>query len=75
MEDTVLLEDAEKSQIVESKCKEVTLEDNRKCWPFKKTKEKQPVRYCRDVGIKIGGVNSYERCVSTRQDCLVYYSR
>jgi len=52
--DTALLEDAEESQIVGSKCKEVTPGNNRDCWPSKRTKGKQLARYCRDIGIKMG---------------------
>ena len=48
-ENTILLEDTKRSQIMKSKHKEVTPGDNRKCWPFKKAKEKQPARYHRDI--------------------------
>jgi len=49
-----LLESVKGFQVIRSKCKEVTLEDKRECWPSKKAKEKQPARYCGDVGVKMG---------------------
>ncbi len=52
-EDTTLLEGAERSQIMESKYKEVPPGENTDYWLSKKAKGKQPVRYCRDIGIKI----------------------
>jgi len=66
--DEVLVEDAKRSQITESKHKEVTPGD-------KKAKEKQPTRYCRDARIKMEGANPCERYVHARQDCLVYNLR
>ncbi len=75
VEDATLLEGTERSQIIESKHKEVPLEDDRDYWPFKKAKGKQPARYCRDNRVKIGSANPYERCVHAGQNCLVYSSR
>ena len=74
-EDTALLEGAEGSQIVRSKCKKISLEDNRNCWPFKKAKDKQPARYYGNIRVKIGRTNLCERCMCTRQNCLMYHSR
>jgi len=39
VEDAVLLEGTVRSQIIESKCKEVSLEDNRDCQPSKEAKK------------------------------------
>jgi len=72
--DTALLEGAKRSQIVGPKHKRAPLGDNVDHWPFKKTKEKQPVRYCEDFRVKIGDANPCERYVCIRQDCLVYNS-
>jgi len=44
-EDTTLLEGAEGSWIVGLERKEISLENDADCWPFKKAKGKQPVRY------------------------------
>ena len=74
-EDTALLESAKESQIMGPKCKEAPLENNADCWPSKKTKGKQLVRYHRDLKVKMRGANPYEKCVCTRQFCLVYNSR
>jgi len=74
-ENTTFLESAEGSQIIESKHKEIPLENDRDCQPSKKTKEKQLTRYYRDNRIKIGGANSCERCVHAGQNCLVHNSR
>ena len=52
-----------------SKCKEIVSGDEEGQWPSKKAKEK----YCGSTTVKMGGVNLYKRCVSTRQNCLVYY--
>ena len=70
-EDTTLLEGSKGSQVAESKYKKVTSGDEEGYWPSKKAKEK----YYRDAIVKMGGANLCERCVSTRQDCLVYHSR
>jgi len=43
--DATSLENVEGSQIAEPKHKEASPEDNANCWPSKKTKGKQPVRY------------------------------
>ena len=60
---------------MESKYKEIYPKDGADCQPSKKTKEKQPVRYCEDIRIKIGGANLCERCIYARQNCLVHNSR
>ena len=75
VENATLLEGAERSQIVESKYKKILLEDNIDHQPSKKAKGKQPVRYYRNIGIKIEGTNPCERCVHTRQDYLGHHSR
>ena len=74
-EEAVLLERAEGSQVMRSKCKEVTAKDEEVQWPSKKTKEKQPEKYYRGAAVKMKSANPCERCVSTRQDCLVHLSR
>jgi len=56
-EEAALLERAEGSQIVGSKCKEVTVEDEEKQWPSKKARGKQPGKYCIGTIAKIGGSN------------------
>jgi len=44
-EDATLLESAEEFQVMGSKCKEASSEDNADHQPSKKAKGKQPVRY------------------------------
>ena len=58
-----------------SKCKEVTTGDEEGQRLSKKAKEKQQEKYHKDAAVKIESANSCERCVSTGQDCLVYYLR
>ena len=65
-EETAILEGAEGSQIVGSKCKDVAAGDKEEQWPFKKAKGKQQGKYCRGATIKIGGANPCERCVSAK---------
>ena len=74
-EEAALLEGVKGSQVAESKCKEVTTRDKEGQQPSKKARRKQLGKYCRDAAAKMRGTNSCERCVSARQDCLVYYSR
>ena len=71
VEDTLLLEGTEGSQIVGYKHKKVASRDEERHWPSKKAKEK----YHEVAIVKIGDANPCKRCVSTGQDCLVYYSR
>jgi len=52
-------------QIIETKCKENTLENKKEQWFFKKAKGKQSGRYYRDIRDKMGGPNPCERCVCT----------
>ena len=73
--DTTLLESTEGSHVTGSKCKEITSRDKKGQWPSKKAKGKQLGKYYGNTTVKIGDANSCERCISTRQDCLVYYSR
>ena len=74
-EEAALLEGAEESQIMGSKCKEIAAGDEEVQWPSKKARGKQPGKYRRGAVVKIEGANLYERCVSARQDCLVHPSR
>jgi len=74
-EEATLSEGDEGSQVMGSKHKEITIRDKEEQWPSKKARGKQPRKYHRGAAVKIGGANSCERCVSTRQDCLVYHSR
>jgi len=74
-EEAALLEGAEGSQVTGSKRKEIATGDEEVQWPSKKARGKQLGKYRRGAAVKIGGANSCERCVSARQDCLVYPSR
>ena len=74
-EEAALLEGTEGFQIVGSKHKKVTTEDEEEQQPSKKARGKQPGKYCRDAAVKIGGSNPCKRCVCARQDCLVHPSR
>jgi len=74
-EEAALLEGAEGSQVIGSKCKEVAARDEEVQWPSKKARGKQPGKYCGGATVKMGGANPCERCVSTRQDCLMHSSR
>ena len=69
-EEAALLEEAEGSQVAESKHKEVAIGDEEEQWPSKKARGKQPGKYCGGTTVKIGGSNPCERCVCTGQDCL-----
>ena len=74
-EEATLLEEAKRSQVMGSKYKEVAARDKEGQWPFKKAKERQLGKYCRGATVKMGDANPCEKCVSARQDCLVYPSR
>ena len=74
-EEAALLEGAEGSQVAGSKHKEVTAGDEEEQWPSKKARGKQPGKYRGGAAVKIGGSNPCERCVCTRQSCLVHPSR
>ena len=74
-EEAALLEGAERSQVTGSKCKEVAVEDEEGQRPCKKAREKQPGKYRGGAAVKMGGSNLCERCVCTRQSCLVHPSR
>ena len=74
-EEATLLEGAEKSQVAGSKCKEIAARDKEEQQPFKKAKGKQQIKYYGGAAVKIGGVNSCERYVCTRQYCLMHLSR
>ena len=71
-EEAALLEGAEGSQVAGSKHKEVTAGDEEEQWPSKKARGKQPGKYRGGAAVKIGGSNPCERCVCTRQSCLVH---
>ena len=74
-EEATLLEGAERSQVIESKHKEIAARNKKVQQPSKKAKGKQPEKYYGGAAVKMGGANSCERCVSAGQDCLVYPSR
>jgi len=74
-EEAALLEGAEGSQIMGSKCKEVAAGDEEVQRPSKKARGKQPGKYRGGAAVKMGGANPYERYVSAGQDCLVHSSR
>ena len=52
--EAALLEGAKGSQIVGSKCKEITVRDEEEQQPSKKARRKQPEKYYRDTTVKIG---------------------
>jgi len=58
-----------------SKHKKITTGDKKRQQPSKKAKKKQQGKYYRDATVKIGDANLCERYMSTKQDCLVHYSR
>ena len=70
-EEATLLEGVEESQVVRSKHKEVAARDKEGQQPSKKARRK----YRRGTVVKMKGSNSCERCMCTRQSCLVYPSR
>ena len=74
-EEAALLEGAEESQVVGSKCKEVTAGDGEEQQPSKKARGRQPGKHHRDAAVKMGGATPYKRCVCAGQDCLVHLSR
>ena len=74
-EEAALLEGTEGSQVTGSKCKEVATRDEEEQRPSKKARGKQPGKYRGGAAVKMGGATLCERCVCTRQDCLVHPSR
>jgi len=74
-EKATLLERAEGSQVMGSKCKEIAARDEERQQPSKKAKGKQQGKYCGGTVVKMGGANFCERHVSARQNCLAYHSR
>ena len=74
-EEATLLEGAEGSQVAGSKRKEIAAGGEEEQRPSKKARGKQPGKYRRGTAVKMGGSNPCERCVCTRQDCLVHPSR
>ena len=74
-EEATLLEGAEGSQVMGSKCKEVATGDKEVQQPSKKARGKQPGKYRGGAAVKMGGANPCEMCVSAGQDCLVHSSR
>jgi len=73
--EATLLEGAEGSQVVGSKCKEIATRDEEVQRPFKKARGKQLGKYCGGAAVKMRGANPCERCMSAGQDCLVHHSR
>ena len=73
--EATLLEGAEGSQAVGSKCKEIATGDKKEQRPSKKARGKQLGKYRRGAVVKMRGSNLCERCVCTGQDCLVHPSR
>jgi len=73
--EVTLLEGAEGSQVVGSKCKKITTGDEKEQQSSKKARGKQPEKYCRGAAVKMGGATPCKRCVCTRQDYLVYPSK
>ena len=53
-EEAALLEGAEGSQVMGSKCKEVTTGDEEEQWPSKKARGKQPGKYYGGAAVKMG---------------------
>jgi len=51
------LEEAEGSQVMGSKHKEVTAKDEEGQWPSKKARGKQPGKYHGGAAVKMGGAN------------------
>jgi len=74
-EEATLLEGAEGSQVTGSKRKEVATRDEEEQQSSKKTRGKQPRKYCGGAVVKMGGATPCERCVYARQNCLVHHSR
>jgi len=74
-EEAALLEEAEGSQVAESKRKKVTAGDEEEQRPSKKARGKQLGKYRRGAAVKMGGSIPCERCVCAGQDCLVHPSR
>jgi len=74
-EEAALLEGAEGSQVTGSKYKEITTGDEEEQQPSKKARGKQLGKYCRDTAVQMGSSNLCERCVCTRQSCLVHLLR
>ena len=74
-EEAALLEGAEGSLVVGSKCKEVAAGDEEEQRPSKKARGKQPGKYRGGAAVKMEGTTPCERCVCARQDCLVHPSR
>ena len=60
---------------VESKYKEIAARDEEKQRLSKKSRRKQPGKYCWGAAVNMGGANTCERCMCARQDCLVHFSR
>jgi len=73
--EATLLEGAKGFQVTGSKYKKITAGDEERQRSSKKAKERQQGKYYRGTTVKMGGTNPCERCMSTRQDCLVHHSR
>jgi len=64
--DEILVKSIERSHIVESKYKEIILEDKIKQQSSKKAKEKKPEKYCGNARVKIVDTNTCERYICAR---------
>jgi len=53
-EEAALLESTKRSQVMESKCKEVASKNKERQWLFKKAKRKQLEKYYRGTTVKMG---------------------
>jgi len=73
--EVALLEGTKRSQVIESKHKEVATGDEEGQRLFKKAKGRQQGKYYRGAAVKIESTNLCKRCVSVGQNCLVHYSR
>ena len=70
-EEVTLLKGAKGSQVMGFKYKKITAGNEEGQQPSKKARGK----YYRDAAVKMGDSNPCERCVCTRQNCLVHPSR
>ena len=75
LQDKVLEEEAEGSQIMGSKHKDIAAKDKKGQWPTKKARGKQLGKHHRGAIVKIESAIPYEKCMCARQDCLVHLSR
>ena len=74
-EEATLLESTEGFQVAGSKHKEVISGDKKEQKLSKKIEGRQQGKYHSGTTVKMGGANPCKRCVSTKQNCLLYHSR